>query len=92
MCHSQPAPPPSVVPGAGACEMAISIRLVDQAASVPPSEQLAYRTVARALEVVPRTLIQNCGSNPIRVLSELRAKLQVDLKASWSIDGHSGKW
>ena len=82
---------PSVVPGAGACEMAISIRLVDQAASVPPSEQLAYRTVARALEVVPRTLIQNCGSNPIRVLSELRAKLQADLKVSWSIDGHSGK-
>jgi hypothetical protein len=30
------------------------------------------RSVAQALEVIPRTLIQNCGANVIRTLTKLR--------------------
>lgn len=31
-----------------------------------------YAAVGRALEVIPRTLAQNCGANPIRTLTALR--------------------
>jgi T-complex protein 1 subunit gamma len=31
-----------------------------------------YKAIADALEVIPRTLIQNCGGNVIRTLTELR--------------------
>jgi T-complex protein 1 subunit gamma len=36
--------------------------------------QYPYRAVAQALEVIPRTLTQNCGANTIRTLTALRAK------------------
>ena len=36
--------------------------------------QWPYRAVSKALEVIPRTLIQNCGGNAIRLLTQLRAK------------------
>ena len=36
--------------------------------------QLPYKAVARALEVIPRTLIQNCGADVIRTITDLRAR------------------
>lgn len=35
-------------------------------------QQWPYKDIAKALEVIPRTLIQNCGAQPIRVLTALR--------------------
>ena len=35
-------------------------------------QQWPYKALGRALEVIPRTLIQNCGANTIRVLTQLR--------------------
>ncbi len=37
--------------------------------------QLPYRAVAQALEVIPRTLAQNCGVNVIRTMTALQAKV-----------------
>lgn len=37
-------------------------------------QQWPYKAVGKALEVIPRTLIQNCGSNTIRVLTQLRVR------------------
>ena len=34
--------------------------------------QWPYIAVAKSLEVIPRTLIQNCGGNTIRTLTALR--------------------
>merc|ERR1711957_595224 len=36
--------------------------------------QFPYLAVANALEVIPRTLAQNCGGEVVRVITELRAK------------------
>ena len=36
--------------------------------------QLPYKAVARALEVIPRTLIQNCGGDVVRIITDLRAR------------------
>ncbi|KAG8907285.1 T-complex protein 1 subunit gamma, partial [Tulasnella sp. 417] len=49
-----------------------------------------YRAVADAMEVIPRTLIQNAGGNSIRVLTELRAK-HANGESSWGINGETGK-
>ena len=63
---------PYLLPGGGAAEMALAQVLNDKAKSVAGVQQWPYRAVARALEVIPRTLIQNCGGNSIRVLTALR--------------------
>lgn len=35
-------------------------------------QQWAFKAAAAALEVIPRTLAQNCGTNVVRVLTQLR--------------------
>jgi hypothetical protein len=37
-------------------------------------EKYPYKAVSRALEIIPRTLIQNCGGNVVKQLTTLRAK------------------
>ena len=40
-------------------------------------EQWPYRAIAKSLEVIPRTLIQNCGANTIRTITALRVCLPI---------------
>lgn len=65
---------PTLAPGGGATEMAISVGLHQKARSVVGVEGWPFRAVADALEVIPRTLVQNSGGNAIRVLTELRVR------------------
>src|ERR1700759_3761559 len=58
---------PFLVPGGGATEMAVSVVLQNRARSVTGVEGWPFKAVADALEVIPRTLIQNAGGNAIRV-------------------------
>lgn len=82
---------PRLVPGGGACEIALSVALTEKAHAVEGVAAWPYKAIARALEVIPRTLIQNCGASTIRVLTELRAKHAGCTNPSWGVDGHSGK-
>ena len=52
-------------------------------------EQWPYKALADSLEVIPRTLIQNCGGNAIKVLTQLRAK-HAQGQHTWGIDGTKG--
>jgi len=81
---------PRVVFGAGAIEMHVSSRLMDNAKRVPGVQQAAYQAVAMALEVIPRTLAQNCGANIIRTITELRARHAKGDELYWGIDGVEG--
>jgi len=81
---------PTLVPGGGATEMAISVELGNRAKTVEGVEGWPYRAVAEAMEVIPRTLVQNSGGNAIRVLTELRAK-HANGEHSWGINGETGK-
>lgn len=84
---------PLLVPGGGAVEMAIGKILSDAADKITDVTAGPYRSVARSLEVIPRTLIQNCGGDTVRQITALRAKhaaTDVDNK-NWGIDGESGK-
>lgn len=80
---------PRLSPGGGATEMAVSVKLSQLARSVEGVQQWPYKAVADAMEVIPRTLAQNAGSSPIRVLTSLRAK-HVEGHNTWGLDGESG--
>jgi T-complex protein 1 subunit gamma len=82
---------PFLVPGGGACEMEIARLLEDKAKSVTGVHQWPFRALARAFEVIPRTLIQNCGANVIRTLTALRAKHSQENNATWGVDGDNGE-
>lgn len=70
---------PILAPGGGATEMAISVALGERAKTLPGVAGAPYKAIADALEVIPRTLIQNCGGNVIRTLTELRVSYSLSL-------------
>ncbi|KAH9045998.1 T-complex protein 1 [Lactarius hengduanensis] len=80
---------PTLVPGGGAVEMAVSVGLHARARAVTGVEAGPFRAVADALEVIPRTLVQNAGGNAIRALTALRAK-HASGEHSWGINGETG--
>ncbi|MBU0470046.1 MAG: TCP-1/cpn60 chaperonin family protein [Nanoarchaeota archaeon] len=62
-----------VVSGAGAVEMEVAKGLKRYAAGLQGREQLAVQAFAEAMEVIPKTLAENAGLDPINVLTQLRA-------------------
>lgn len=62
-----------VVAGAGAPEIEISRGLRKFAETLSGREQLAVLAFAEALEIIPTTLAENAGLDPIDVLTELKA-------------------
>jgi T-complex protein 1 subunit gamma len=80
---------PRLSPGGGATEMAVSVKLGQLAKSIEGVQQWPYKAIADAMEVIPRTLIQNAGQSPIRVLTALRAK-HAEGYSTWGIDGDKG--
>ncbi len=63
-----------IVPGGGAVEIEIAKELRKYATKVGGREQLAVEAFADAMEVIPRTLAENAGLQPIDILVELRSK------------------
>lgn len=83
---------PLVVPGGGAAEMACAKDILAQSKSITGIEQWPFREVASALEVIPKTLIENCGGSSIRLLTQLRAKhAETEGNCTFGIDGMDGK-
>jgi T-complex protein 1 subunit gamma len=85
---------PKLVPGGGAIEMELSARLLEHAQNIEGTQQWPFKALASALEVIPRTLAQNCGADVVRVMTELRAKHSKtgDRSCLFSgINGNTGK-
>merc|ERR1719500_1325000 len=86
---------PALLPGGGATEMAVSQRLREEAKNISGIEREPYESLAFALEVIPRTLVQNCGASMIKQITALRAKhAKWDVKdkvCNWGIDGLTGE-
>jgi len=61
------------VAGGGAAEIELALRLREYAASVGGREQLAIQAFADAIEVIPRSLAENAGLDPIDMLVALRS-------------------
>jgi len=84
---------PRLCPGGGALEMELASRLMEKAQTVEGIHQWPYKALASALEVIPRTLAQNCGADVVRTLTELRSKHSASDGAGlmWGINGNTGK-
>ena len=77
------------VPGGGAIEMELSKQLRKWSESIGGREQLAITAFAESIEIVPRTLAESTGSDPIDILVNLRSAHE-DGKANHGIDVNNG--
>merc|ERR1719188_1643904 len=82
---------PRLLPGGGATEMELAARMKEKSESIEGSRNYAYRAVADALEVIPRSLAHNCGADVVRVMTDLRARhAEASTGVCWGIDGNKG--
>src|ERR1035437_893537 len=63
-----------IVPGGGASEIEVALRLRSYAASIGGREQMAILAFADALEEIPRTIAKNAGLDAVNSIVNLRAK------------------
>jgi thermosome len=81
---------PKIVAGGGAPEMEVARALRDYAETLPGREQLAVRSFGEAMEIVPLTLGENAGLDPVDLLLELRTRHEKGEK--WAgVDVFEGK-
>jgi len=79
-----------VVAGAGSVEVELSRHIRKFATSLSGREQLAVLAFADSLEIIPRTLAENAGLDPIDILAELKGEHEKGRK--WAgINVFSGK-
>ena len=79
-----------IVAGGGAPEEEVSKELREFAQGFSGREQLAILAFAEAMEVIPRTLSENAGLDPIDMLVELRSAHE-EGKKTYGIDVYFGK-
>lgn len=79
-----------LVAGGGSPEVEVALRLQEYAATLEGREQLAVKAYAEALEVIPRTLAENAGLDPIDMLMELRSQHEKGMKTA-GLDVYEGK-
>jgi thermosome len=81
---------PAIVAGGGAPEAYVASKLREWTSTLIGREQLAAEKFAEALEVIPLTLAENAGMDPIDTATDLRAKQSKGAK--WmGIDARSAK-
>jgi len=80
-----------IVAGGGAIESEIARGLRDYATKVGGREQLAIEAFADSLEIVPKTLAENAGLEPIDILVALRAAHEKPKGYLMGVDVFTGK-
>jgi thermosome len=71
-----------LVPGGGAPEVELALRLREYAATVGGREQLAIEAFADSMEVIPKTLAENAGLDQIDSLVALRSQHEKGVKSA----------
>jgi T-complex protein 1 subunit delta len=61
-----------LIAGGGAPEIEVSQKLLTYAKTLKGMEAYCFEAFAEALEVIPTTLAENAGLNPIAIVTELR--------------------
>ncbi len=79
-----------IVAGGGAVEMEVARKLREYAETVGGREQLAITAFAEAIEIIPRTLAESTGSDPIDILVNLRSQHEKG-KTTYGVDVLDGK-
>ncbi len=71
-CSTPSAPSRALIAGGGAPEVHVSRLLAQYAQSLKGMEAYCFQAFAEALEIIPTTLAENAGLNPIAIVTELR--------------------
>jgi len=79
-----------IVAGGGAIEAEIAKELHDYATKVGGREQLAIEAFADSIEIVPKTLAENAGLEPIDILVALRSAHEKPRKHLMGVDIFTG--
>ena len=79
-----------IVAGGGAPEIELSLQLHRYAATLGGRIQLAIEAFAKALEIIPRTLAENAGLDPIDMIVAIRAEHEAG-KKTFGLDVYEGK-
>jgi T-complex protein 1 subunit gamma len=82
---------PRMLPGGGATELAVATAIAKSVDSIEGISKYPYAAIGNALEVIPRTLAQNCGANVIRVLTDLRTKHLENDGYNYGVNGTTGE-
>jgi len=80
-----------IVAGGGAVESELAKQLRDYATNVGGREQLAIEAFADSLEIVPKTLAENAGLEPIDILVGLRSAHEKPKGEVWGVNVFTGK-
>jgi T-complex protein 1 subunit delta len=64
----------AMLPGGSAPETEIAVRLNQMSSKIQGFKSYCYKAFAEALEVIPYTLAENAGLNPIQIVTELRKR------------------
>ncbi|MCW4026506.1 MAG: thermosome subunit beta [Candidatus Bathyarchaeota archaeon] len=80
-----------VVAGGGAAEAEVAKELREYAAKIGGREQLAVESFADAMEIVPKTLSENAGLEPIDVMVEMRSAHEKPKGHVMGVDVFTGK-
>ncbi|KAH6572517.1 hypothetical protein BASA62_003345 [Batrachochytrium salamandrivorans] len=62
----------ALIAGGGAPEIEVSLRMMEYAKTLKGMEAYCFEAFAEALEIIPTTLAENAGLNPITIVTELR--------------------
>ncbi|UYV62337.1 CCT4 [Cordylochernes scorpioides] len=62
----------ALIAGGGAPEIELSLKLSEYSRTLTGAQALVVRALAESLEVIPSTLAENAGLNPIATVTELR--------------------
>ncbi|MCL1811262.1 MAG: TCP-1/cpn60 chaperonin family protein [Methanomassiliicoccaceae archaeon] len=79
-----------IVTGGGSTAMEIAMQLRDYAASVGGREQIAIEAFASAMEIIPTTLAENAGLDPIDINIQMR-KAHKEGKVNAGLNPFTGK-
>jgi len=80
-----------IVPGGGAVESEVARKLRSYATEVGGREQLAIEAYAESLEIIPKTLAENAGLEPIDILVGLRSAHEKARGHSKGVNVFTGK-
>ena len=79
-----------MTPGGGAAATEIAMALREYATTVGGREQMAIEAFANAVEIVPKTLAENAGLDPINMMIEVRTAHKKGSKSA-GVDVFNGK-
>lgn len=79
----------ALVPGGGAVEAALSVKLDDEAESIGAREQLVVREYADALLVIPKTLAVNAAKDASELVAKMRSLHARGQRATSGVDGET---